>query len=160
MEGGLPLCWGAVGEFYSPSRLGNTIFSISNGYMNYYHLLYKLVVLNRSNWYREPLQSMVIIIKSEQRIRETWVQSLVQSYQRLKKWYLIPPCLTLSVIRYVSRLKWITPGKGVVPSSSSRCSSYWKGSLWVALDYGHQLYFDKKLCNCTYVFFGWWDTAT
>ena len=29
-------------------------------------------------------------------------QSLVVSYQRLYKWYLIPPCLTLSNIRYVS----------------------------------------------------------
>ena len=32
-------------------------------------------------------------------------------------------------------------GKGVAPSPTSQCSSYWKGSLWVALDYGHQLYF-------------------
>ena len=27
-----------------------------------------------------------------------WVQSQVESYQRLKKWYLMPPCLTLSNI--------------------------------------------------------------
>ena len=36
---------------------------------------------------------------------ETWVQSQVESYQRLKKWYLMPPCLTLSIIRYGSRVK-------------------------------------------------------
>ena len=30
--------------------------------------------------------------------RETGVQSLVESYQRLKKWYLIPLCLTLSIM--------------------------------------------------------------
>ena len=30
---------------------------------------------------------------------ETAVQSQVESYQRLKKWYLIPPCLTLSITR-------------------------------------------------------------
>ena len=41
------------------------------------------------------------------------------------KLYLIPPYITLSNIRYVS-----TP----------RCSSNWKGSLLVALDYGCQLY--------------------
>ena len=29
--------------------------------------------------------------------------------------------------------------KGVAPSPSPRCSSYWKGSLLVALDYCHQL---------------------
>ena len=34
--------------------------------------------------------------------RETWVQSQVESYQRLKKLYLIPPRLTLSIIRYGS----------------------------------------------------------
>ena len=33
------------------------------------------------------------------------VQSQVESYQRLKKWYLIPPCLTLSIIKYGSRVK-------------------------------------------------------
>ena len=58
---------------------------------------------------------------------ETGVQSQVESYQKLKKWYLIPPCLTLSIIRYLSRIKWSNPEKGVVPSP--RCSSYWKGSF-------------------------------
>ena len=55
------------------------------------------------------------------------------------KWYLIPPCLKLSNIRYVSRVKWSNPGKWVTPSHT--CSINWKGSLLVALDYGHQLYF-------------------
>ena len=41
-----------------------------------------------------------------------------------KKWYLIPLCFTLSNIRYVSRVKWSNPGKGVAPSSTPRCSSY------------------------------------
>ena len=59
----------------------------------------------------------------------------------LKKWYLIPPCLTLSIIRYVSRVKWSNPGKGVVPSPTLWCSSYCKRSLQVALDYCCQLYF-------------------
>ena len=48
------------------------------------------------------------------------------------KWYLIPPCLTLSNIGYVSRVKWSNPGKGVVPYAISRCSSYWKVSFLVA----------------------------
>ena len=39
------------------------------------------------------------------------------------------------------RVKWSNPGKGVAPSPTSWCSSYWKGSLWVTLDYGRQLYF-------------------
>ncbi len=42
-------------------------------------------------------------------VPETGVQSQVESYQRLKKWYLISPCLTLSIKRYVSRIKWSNP---------------------------------------------------
>ena len=61
--------------------------------------------------------------------------------KKKKKWYLIPPYLTLSNIRYGSRVKWSNPGKGVAPSPTPWCSSYWKGSLWVALDNSGQLYF-------------------
>ena len=41
-----------------------------------------------------------------------------------KKWYLIPHCLTLSIIRYVSRVKWSNLRKGVALSPTRRCSSY------------------------------------
>ena len=51
-----------------------------------------------------------------------------------KKWYLMLPYLTLSIIRYLSRVKWSNPGKGVAPFPTSQCSSYWKGSLLVTLD--------------------------
>ena len=97
--------------------------------------------------------------------RETGVQSQVESYQRLKKWYLIPPCLTLSIIRYVSMVKWSNPEKGVASALTPRCSSYRKGSFRVALDYGHQLYlqyiyiYSKYIyiyvCVCVCVF--WFD---
>ena len=80
-------------------------------------------------------------IYSSPMVQQTGVQSQVKSYQRLKKWYLIPPCLTLSIIRYMLRVKWSNPGKGEAPSTTSRCCSYWKGSLWVTIDYSHQLYF-------------------
>ena len=43
-----------------------------------------------------------------------------------KKWYFMPPCLTLSIIRYISRVKWSNSGKGVAPSRILWCSSYWK----------------------------------
>ena len=86
-------------------------------------------------------------------VQETWVQSQVASYQRLKKWFLIPPCLTLSNIRYVSSVKWSNLGKGVAPSPTSRCSSYRKGSPLVTLDYGRQLtyirdWFIGLIWNC------------
>ena len=56
------------------------------------------------------------------------------------KRYLIPLYLKLSNIRYVSRVKWSNPGKGVAPPTP-RCSSNRKGNLLVAVDYGQQLYF-------------------
>ena len=75
-------------------------------------------------------------------VLETRVQSQVVSYQKLfKKWYVISPCLRLGIIRYVSRIKWSNPGKGVTPSPTPQCSSYWKGSLQVALSCSHHLYF-------------------
>ena len=47
-----------------------------------------------------------------------------------------------------------------MPSPTSGCSSYWKGSLRVALDFGHQLYFiyvkakiDKKQQSSKYRLF-------
>ena len=73
--------------------------------------------------------------------RETWVQSLVESYQRLRKWHLITPCLTLSIIRYRSRVKWSNPGNGVASSPTLWCSSYLKGRLGVTLNYDRQFYF-------------------
>ena len=39
----------------------------------------------------------------------------VLSYQRLKKWHLVPLCFTLSIISYISKINWSNPGKGVVP---------------------------------------------
>ena len=49
-------------------------------------------------------------------------------------------CLTLSIIRYGSSVKWSNPGKGVAPSPKPLCNSYQKGRLRVTLDLGHRLY--------------------
>ena len=62
-------------------------------------------------------------------IWETWVQPQVVSYQRLQKLYLISPCLTLSNIRYVSRVKWSNPGKGLAPLLRLGVVSIEKGSF-------------------------------
>ena len=56
---------------------------------------------------------------------ETWVQSQVESYQRLKKWYLMPPCLTFSIIRG----KRVNPGKGVAPSPTLGVVAIEKGAF-------------------------------
>ena len=53
----------------------------------------------RINW---VLSWFIRPVECSPMARETWVQFKVESYQRLKKWYLISLCLTLSIIRYVS----------------------------------------------------------
>ena len=35
---------------------------------------------------------------------------------KTQKWYLMPPCLALSIMRWGSRVKWNNPGNGVAPS--------------------------------------------
>ena len=48
---------------------------------------------------------------------------------KTQKWYLMPPCLTLSIIRHVSRVKWSSRGKGRAPFATRRCCSLWKGAF-------------------------------
>ena len=64
-------------------------------------------------------------------VRENGLQSQVESYQKLKKWYLMPTCLTLSIIRYGTRVKWSNPVNGVAPSSTPR-GNFWSPSSTVA----------------------------
>ena len=73
--------------------------------------------------------------------QKTGIRFQVESCQKLLKWYLIPPFLTLCIIKYISRVMWSHPGKGIAPFPTRWCSSYWKGSLWVTFDYSRQLYF-------------------
>ena len=55
--------------------------------------------------------------------RETGVQSQIESYQRLKKWYLMLPCLMLNTIKLRSRVKWKNPGNEVAPSPTPWCTN-------------------------------------
>ena len=73
--------------------------------------------------------------------RESWVQSQVESYQSLKTLYLIPPCLTLSIIMYVSRIKWSNPRKWVAPSQPLSVVAIEKGTFgWPQLDTHTHIY--------------------
>ena len=103
-------------------------------------LVWKLFELKRNTWNYVSSGSLAKWVESSPMARETRVRSQVASYQRLKKWYLLPPCLTLSIIRYISSVKWSNLGKGVAPSLTPPFSSYWKESLRVTLDYSRQLY--------------------
>ena len=108
-----------------------------------------------------PLIMLAMWVECSPMARDSRVQSLVESYQRLKKWYLMPPYLTLSIIRYVSRVKWSNSGKGVAPSPTLQCCCYLKGSLRVTLDYGRPASFiyisgrrDHVLLGMPYIFRG------
>ena len=119
--------------------------SVLTGFVSYFYFTICMCVsfvIRKENMCRFAVitGSLAKWVECSPMVRETGVQSQVESYERLKKWYLIHPCLTLSNIRYVSRVKWSNPGKGVAPSPTPRCSNYWKGSLLVSLDYGRQLY--------------------
>ena len=50
------------------------------------------------------------------------------------------PCLTLSIIKCTSRVKWSNQRKVEAPFPTPRCSSYWMGSLWFTHNYDQQLY--------------------
>ena len=43
---------------------------------------------------------------------------------KTQKWYLMLPCLTLSMISYGSRTKWSNPRNGEAPSLTPWCSIY------------------------------------
>ena len=64
--------------------------------------------------------------------RRPGVQFQVKSYQRLKKWYLMPPCLTHSIISYGSRVKWVNSKKGVAPSPTIEKGAFGLTSTTVA----------------------------
>ena len=76
-------------------------------------------------------------------VKETTVQSQVESYQRLKKWYLIPPCLNTQHYRVLIKGKCSNPGKGVVPSSILVAIE--KGAFGLPLTIVSQL-----ICVCIY----------
>ena len=62
-------------------------------------------------------------------VLETEVQSQFESYQRLKKWHPMPPCLTLSIIRYGSRVKWSNPRKRPASELSGNVNFFFQNKL-------------------------------
>ena len=60
---------------------------------------------------------------------DTGVQSQVESYQRLKKWYLMLTGLILAIIRYESRINRKDQEKGVAPFPTLWCSRYIKEAI-------------------------------
>ena len=54
---------------------------------------------------------------------------------------LLPPFLTLSDIKYISRVKWRNTGKGVAPSLHFSVVAIEKGAFWSPSTKGRQIYF-------------------
>ena len=80
-------------------------------------LLHNWYILTWNDW-KELLSLFYILqpaywLESLPMVRETGVQSQVELYQRLKKWYLMSPSLTLNIIRYGSRVSEAIQGKGL-----------------------------------------------
>ena len=68
--------------------------------------------MNRPNDFKVKNWTMAWWVECSSMARQTSVQSQVESNQRLKNLFLIPPCLT----HYVSRVKGNNLEKGVMPS--------------------------------------------
>ena len=99
-------------------------------------LVYKLYICIYIYIY--TYQTIGIMLECSPMVWKTGVQSQVESYQRLKKWYLMPPCLTQHY-KVQIKGKWSYPGKGVAPSLTPQCTSSWKGNFLVALTVVSQL---------------------
>ena len=117
--------------YWSNSCMGENLFFTN-------HRWFRVYTIHRSTYTLSPILSSIFISKFINvanvllaywigclpMAREIKGQSLVKLYQRLlKKSYLIPPCLTLGIISYGSRVKWSNPGKGVASSPTPQCSS-------------------------------------
>ena len=79
----------------------------------YIYIYWRTVVEGKS---KPPFLNRPIGMMCPPIIGENGVQSHVESYQKLKKWYLMPPYIILRIIREGSRLIGATSGKGVAPS--------------------------------------------
>ena len=135
------LCRGAIGVFYSPTQLTKQ----SNFFKKNLYTKINLIIIYFRNT-KAPLflawLQLIFLWYSwkdfELNLSKIGLMSSVFTHgpedlgsipgrvlpKTFKKWYLIPPCLTLSIIRYVSRVKWSNPGKEVVPFPTPWCSRY------------------------------------
>ena len=70
---------------------------------------------------------------------------LVRVIPKTQKMVLNTSLLNSQQCKVCIKVKWSNSGKGITPSLTPRCSSYWKVSLLVAFDYGRQHYFTYYL---------------
>ena len=80
-------------------------------YIYVYACIYIYILINASS----SIHVFNCFLNTIKMFRGTRVHYQVESYQRLEKWYMTPPCLILSIIRYGSR----NSGNGVAPPYTS-----------------------------------------
>ena len=57
-------------------------------------------------------------------VMKPWHLTLIRNMLIIQPFYSMPSCLTLSIIRYGSKVKWGKLKKGVAPFPTPSCSSY------------------------------------
>ena len=84
-------------------------------------------------------------------VRDTWVHSSVESYQRLKKWYLMPPCLTPIIIRYDQGYEGVNPFLHLGVVAKKNVAS-WSLSTTVGQSIDMYIYICVCVCVCVCVY--------
>ena len=126
---------------HNHSKLGNTSLSQTN--------LFDLLVGDPNRYYqngfwnndseRVTLHSPSKLISMMVRVftngPRPWCSILDQIISKTQKMVLDASLLNTKHYKVWIKSKWSNPGKGIAPSSTPQCSSYWKGSLQVTLDY-------------------------
>ena len=81
----------------------------SNNILNFQESMTILNACTKKVW--KLIEGITYTLEYLPMVWETGVQSQVELYQRLGKSYLMPPCLTSSIIRYRSRVSGAIQGK-------------------------------------------------
>ena len=83
-----------------------------------------------------------------------WDRGLILGWviPKIQKCYMIPPCLTFSIIKHGSRVSGAIQRKWVAPFPTPQCRSYKKRNLQVTIDYGRSTYLTLSIYLSIYIY--------
>ena len=87
---------------------------------------------------------MVRVFASGPRVQGSVLDRVIP---KIKKMVLETSLLNIQHYKIWIKGKMSNPGKGIVPSAAPQCSSYWKESFRVALDYGQPTHAYWCMCD-------------
>ena len=132
----IPFRWGSRGMYIlNISFCGNEIASISCKYTNAYivsgEVGTQLNILPTTKQHSKGIFyiQLYVFLPDISIMVRVFANGSGSHTKESKKWYLMPPYLTLSIIKYGSRVKWVNPGKGVVPSCTLGVVAIEKGAF-------------------------------